>query len=189
MILETIKNFTWYNDPRNVCFIEEGLLIETKPQTDFWQSAAYHFYKDDGHLFAENRASNFVLSGKWRFAQIKDSAQCGLMVRSDQQNWIKVGLLSPNPLYPQLGVVAANQGASDWSVVDLPPAVNELWFKIRRRGCDFVIYYSLDGANYVQIRMLHLPKTANVMAAGAYACSPKNESFECVLEEIELQDA
>ena len=44
MILETIKNFDWYNEPQNVRFIEEGLLIEAMPQTDFWQNADSRFF-------------------------------------------------------------------------------------------------------------------------------------------------
>lgn len=188
MILENIKDFDWYNEPENVRFIEEGLLIEAAPQTDFWQNSDSGFYKDNGHLFAENRLGNFDLCAKWHFMKIKDSAQCGIMVRSDAANWIKAGLLSPNPYHPQIGVVVANQGASDWSVTDIPEGTKDLWFQIKRRGRDFVVFYSLDGEKFNQIRMAHLPKTANETKAGAYACSPKNESFECVLEQIDIQE-
>lgn len=187
MILETIKNFDWYNEPQNVRFIEEGLLIEATPQTDFWQNADSRFYKDDGQLFSENRQGNFILSAKWHFSKIKDSAQCGIMVRSDAANWIKVGLLSPNPYKPQIGVVVANQGASDWSSVSLPEDVSDLWFQIRRRNKDFVVFYSLDGKIFSQIRMTHLPKVDEIIKAGAYVCSPKEETFECILEEIGIQ--
>lgn len=186
MLLENIKNFDWYNEPQNVRFIEEGLLIETRPQTDFWQSADYNFFKDNGHLFAENRDGDFILTVKWHFPLLKDSAQCGLMARSDAKNWIKAGILSPNPYRPQIGVVVASQGASDWSVVNLPDDVKDIWFKLRRRGSDFVVYYSLDGEKFEQIRMLHLSNVLSVIDAGAYVCSPKDESFECILEEIDI---
>lgn len=187
MILENIKDFDWYNEPENVRFIEEGLLIEAAPHTDFWQNADNCFYKDNGHLFAEDRQGNFDLSAKWHFMKIKDSAQCGIMVRSDASNWIKAGLLSSNPYQPQIGVVVANQGASDWSVVDIPEGVNDLWFQIKRRGKDFVVFYSLDGERFNRIRISHLPKAADGIKAGAYACSPKSERFECVLEQIDIQ--
>ncbi len=187
MILENIKNFDWYNEPQNVQFIEEGLLISTKPQTDFWQSADYNFYKDDGHLFAEDISGDFVLVTKWHFSALKDSAQCGLMVRADKQNWIKAGVLSPNPYHPQIGVVVASLGSSDWSMVNLPLECKNIWFKLLRRGKDFVVYYSLDGEKFEQIRMLHLSKAAEIISAGAYACSPKDEGFECILEDLTLK--
>ncbi len=187
MILENIKNFDWYNEPQNVRFIEEGLLISAKPQTDFWQSADYNFYKDNGHFFAEKLSGDFILIAKWRFLSLKDSAQCGLMTRVDKQNWIKVGILSPNPYHLQIGTVVAQSGASDWSVVNLPEDTKDIWFKLLRRGKDFVVYYSLNGQKFEQIRMLHLAKAVEVMSSGAYACSPKDEGFECILEELTLQ--
>ena len=151
MILENIKDFNWYNDPQNVRFVNNGMLIETRPRTDFWQNIDSHFQKDNGHLFA--------------------------------QNW---GLLSPSFVMPQLGVVSANQGSCDWSAVELPLECRKIWLRLSRRSKDFVIMYSLNGNNFHQIRMLHLPKVSDVAAVGAYACSPGEESFECVLEEIEL---
>ena len=184
MILENIKDFDWYNEPQSVEFLEEGLFITAAPQTDFWQSADYNFFKDDGHFFASLCAKDFTLAGKWHFPVIKDSAQCGIMARFDSQNWIKIGLLSPNPYSPQIGVVVAGQGASDWSAVSLPADVKTLWFKLRRRGNDFLAYYSLDGSKYSQIRMFHISNAPAKMKVGAYTCSPKNESFDCILEDI-----
>ena len=75
MILENIKNFDWYNDPKNVRFIEEGLLIETAPQTDFWQNADCGFFKDNGHFFSSEFEGDFIINAKWSFRTIKDSAQ------------------------------------------------------------------------------------------------------------------
>ena len=186
MILENIKDFNWYNDPQNVRFVNNGMLIETRPRTDFWQNIDSHFQKDNGHLFAQNCGGNFVLTVKWSFPLVKNSAQCGLMFRSDTLNWIKAGLLAPRFVMPQLGVVSANQGSCDWSAVELPLECRKIWLRLSRRSKDFVIMYSLNGNNFHQIRMLHLPKVSDVAAVGAYACSPSEESFECVLEEIEL---
>lgn len=187
MILENIRDFDWINEPDNVSFTESGLQITAKPFTDFWQNKDYNFSKDDGHFFASYQVNNFVLDGKWFFERIKDSAQCGLMVRIDEQNWLKIGLLSPNIYNPQIGVVAANNGACDWSICDIPSDITTLWFKLKRCRQDFVAYYSLDGEKYQTVRMSHLPAAIGAVKAGAYACSPKDEVFECVLEEINLK--
>ena len=50
----------------------------------------------------------------------------------------------------------------------------------------FIVYYSIDGKNYNQIRLINHPHIRQVIDVGAYACSPKNESFDCVLEEIDI---
>lgn len=187
MLLENIKDFNWYNDPQNVRFVEEGMLIEAKAHTDFWQNSDCNFAKDDGHLFAKSIEGDFILTVVCSFPGIKANAQCGLMARSDKQNWIKAGLYSPQADIPQLGVVSANQGSSDWSIVDLPPECKQIWLRLRRRGKDFIIWYSLDGENFRQVRMLHLPKIDNIISAGAFTCSPGNESFEFILQNIDIQ--
>ena len=187
MLLENIKDFNWYNDPQNVRFVEEGMLVEAKAHTDFWQNIDYNFSKDDGHFFAKDVDGDFVMSAICSFPIIKASAQCGIMIRSDNLNWIKAGLYSPDSNLPQLGVVSANQGSSDWSVIELPTDCRKIWLRLRRRGKDFVIWYSQDGERFKQIRMLHLPKSDNIISAGAYTCSPGNESFEFVLQEISIQ--
>jgi len=184
MLLSNIKNFSWYNEPQNVEFIEEGLFVTAAPQTDFWQSIDYGFFKDNGHFFATDCVGDYTITAKWHFPSVKDSAQCGIMVRQDNLNWIKLGLLSPDVSSPQIGVVVSKQGSSDWSVTALPVDVQNLWFKIRRRGNDFILFYSLNGNKYTQIRMLHLSQAAKDMTIGAYACSPKEQSFDCILEDI-----
>ena len=186
MILEKIKNFDWYNEPKNVRFIEEGILVETHPNTDFWQCLDSNFSKDNGHLFVEECDGDFVVTGKWSCFKIKDSAQCGIMVRFNELNWVKVGLLSSNPYNPQIGVVVSNNGSCDWSINKIDSDKLSIWFKLRRKGRDFIVFYSIDGIVFEQIRMIHFAKASSFAKVGAYACSPKNESFECVLEELEV---
>ena len=38
MLLDSLRYFSWYNEPDNVRFVENGMQIETKPQSDFWQN-------------------------------------------------------------------------------------------------------------------------------------------------------
>jgi len=187
MILGNIREFDWINEPENVSFTESGLQITALPETDFWQNIDENFSKDSGHLFAVAQDSDFVLDCKWYFEKIKDSAQCGIMARVDERNWIKFGLLSPNVYLPQIGAIVANRGSSDWSMVEIPDNTQSLWFKLRRCKKDFICYYSLDGEKYHTIRMVHLPTADKSVRVGAYACSPKSDGFECVLEEIRLK--
>lgn len=51
MLLDALRDFSWYNEPHNVRFIEEGMIVEVAEQTDFWQSAAHNFHRDNGHFF------------------------------------------------------------------------------------------------------------------------------------------
>ena len=186
MLLEKIKDFNWVNEPKNVEFIEKGLLITAKEQTDFWQNSAFNISKDDGHFFACVKEGDFILSAKWCFEKTIESAQCGIMVKSDTKNWIKTGILPTADNKVQIGVVVANNGVCDWSVNDLSDNINNVYFKIRRKGSNFIVYYSTDGESFKQIRLVNHLHIRQVIDVGAYACSPKDNSFDCILEEIEL---
>ena len=186
MLLENIRNFNWVNEPKNVEFIEKGLLITTKPQTDFWQNSSFNISKDDGHFFACIKEGDFVISAKWFFERTLESAQCGIMVKSDAKNWIKVGILPTADGKVQIGVVVANDGVCDWSINDLSDDVNSVQFKIKRKGSNFIVYYSADDKLFRQIRLVNHLRIRQVIDAGAYACSPKGDSFDCILEEIEI---
>lgn len=187
MLLEKIRNFNWINEPKNVEFIEKGLLITTKPQTDFWQNSSFNIAKDDGHFFACVREGDFCLTTKWSFDQFKEASQCGLMIKSDAKNWIKTGILPISDDNAQIGVVVANNGACDWSIIDLKENTQTIYFKIKRKGANFIVFYSLDDKEYKQIRLINHLHIRQVIDTGAYACSPKNESFDCILEEIEIE--
>lgn len=186
MILENIRDFDWINEPANVCFTENGMQITTWPGTDFWQNIDNHFSKDDGHFFFRHTQGDFIIEAQWFFERIKDAAQCGIMIRFDERNWIKLGLLSQNIYSPQLGVIVANKGSCDWSIIDLPEKTNSIRLKIKKCGRDFVSYY-LNDQKYQVVRMTHLPLISDELKVGVYACSPKEDGFECVLEELNLQ--
>lgn len=187
MILGNIKDFDWFNEPENVSFTESGLQVTAQSNTDFWQNIDRGFAKDNGHFFFIHQPKDFVLTCKWFFEKIKDSAQCGVMVRINEHNWLKAGLLSTNIYNPQIGVVTADNGSYDWSMHDIAKNTNSIWLKLKRCGQDFVSYYSLDDQNYHTLRITHLSAATKAVKVGTYACSPKDEAFECVLEEINIK--
>lgn len=186
MLLEKIKDFNWINEPQSVEFIEKGLLITSNKQTDFWQNSTFNISKNDGHFFACTKEGDFTLTTKWSFEKIIESAQCGIMVKSDTKNWIKAGILPTTDDNIQIGTVAANNGVCDWSINDLNKKVNTIYFKIKRKGTNFIVFYSSDGKNYIQIRLINHLGIRQIIDAGAYVCSPKDEYFDCVLEEIDI---
>lgn len=186
MLLENIKDFNWLCEPKNVEFIEKGLLISTKPQTDFWQNSSFNISKDNGHFFACIKEGDFTLATKWFFEKTIESAQCGIMVKSDAKNWIKAGIMPLGDNKIQVGVVVANNGVCDWSVHELSENVKTIYFKIKRKTSNFIVYYSINGKDYMQIRLINHLGIRQVIDTGAYVCSPKDECFDCVLEEIDI---
>lgn len=188
MFLDSLKYFTWYNEPENVRFVEEGMVVEAAAQTDFWQNNTHNVRKDNGHMFYSEMDGNFTLIVKWWTLEPVPYSQFGLMIRLDSMNWAKISFLSPDAANPQVGCIITNNGNSDWSIAYLEEYHDEMWYKLVRRGEDFLFYYSIDGQRYRQVRLFNLNQLAmRTVKIGAYACSPQNFSARAVLEDVNIK--
>lgn len=186
MLLEQLRDFEWYNEPLDVSFDERGMKVLSRDKTDFWQSLHHKFYKDDGHFFFTRKTGDFSLVIRWDFETNGNFDQCGIMLRIDERNWLKASVMFENFRQPMLGSCATNNGYSDWAAQDIPMGINQIWYKIKRIRGDYVIYFSLDGIKFKQIRMLHLLNDMPEVKVGAYVCSPQREGFEATLSQIDF---
>lgn len=187
MLLDTLRDFEWLNEPHDVSFNDQGMVVVSKPKTDFWQSLNHNFKKDDGHFFFSRCNSDFSLVVKWQFETISDFNQCGIMVRIDERNWFKASIMSESKEKPLLGSCVTNCGYSDWAAQDISPEIKEIYFKVKRVNGDYIIFYSYDDILYKQIRLLHMINEIQDIKVGAYICSPQSFSFRATLEKIDLK--
>ena len=170
------QGFYWYNEPaRYVC--GQGLELWTKPETDFWQRSHYGFQRDDGHCLFINAEDDFCVSTHVEWTANAQYDQCGLMIRMDAENWIKTSTEYENEHVSRLGSVVTNLGYSDWATQDIASEQTAMWYRISRRGQDFKIEASFDGEHWKQLRIAHLHKASDTIAAGMYACSPIGNDF------------
>lgn len=108
------------------------------------------------------------------------------MLRIDEKNWFKASVMSDNEAQPRLASCVTNCGYSDLAPIEIPAGITEVSYKIKRFKGDYILYYSLDGINFKQLRMLHLLNDQPEVKVGAYICSPQREAFEGVLTQIEF---
>ncbi len=188
MILENLKDFEWYNEPENVVFKDQEMRIVAAGKTDFWQNTHHRFAKDDGHFFYKRSDGDFSCRVQWKFDQIRPFDQCGLMIRLDAENWLKISAMAVAPGQVEVGTGLTNCGCSDWAGVRQESALPSLWYKVRRVGSDFIASYSTDGENFCVLRRFCFCRGESdlEMMAGAYICCPQGESFAAVLAEIEF---
>ena len=188
MIFENLKNFEWYNEPANVTFGSHELEITAAEGTDFWQSKHHNFFKDDGHFFFIRQSTDFNCVVKWRFENAVHFNQCGLMLRADEHNWFKISVMSADEHNPEIGSCVTKDGISDWAGAPLPENCNELWYKSVRHGDDYVVFYSVDGVNFIRVRQFALNLIDSDIKIGAYICAPRDFGFKAVLDEIDFFD-
>ncbi len=171
-------NYSWLNEPEKYQ-MGNGLEIWTMPQTDFWQRTHYGFRNDNGHCLLQEITGDFCLTTQVKFRPTTLYEQCGLIIRLDENNWIKASTEYINEESSKLGSVVTNLGFSDWATQDIASSINQLWYRISRRGQDFLIEASRDGVIWQQLRICHLHEAKETIAAGLYACSPLESSFYC----------
>ncbi len=105
----------WTREPITTEVSADGaLVVEAAEGSDWWRDTAYGFRHEDGHALLRPWEPgtavevSFALDG---FTGQFD--QAGLLVRVDDENWVKAGVeLSDG--HPQLGAVVT-VGTSDWS--------------------------------------------------------------------------
>ena len=173
----------WLNEPAD-WGLDPGrgaLRLAPAPNTDFWQKTHYGFAADSGHFLYLPVAGDFVMTTHVGFHPRHQYDQAGLMVRLSPDCWLKTSVEHEPGEDNRLGAVVTNHGYSDWSTQSLDPAVNEVRFRVRRTGSDFLVESSRDGRGWTQLRLARLleARADATVDCGLYACSPKGSGFVC----------
>ena len=180
------ETFFWLNKPEFK--IESGkLFVTTAEETDFWQRTHYGFSRDNGHALLHSISTDFTMTVKTRFDYQNQYDQCGILVRIDALNWIKVSAECEDSERNRLGSVMTNLGYSDWATTDIDAHIGEMWYRIECKENDFIIENSLDGIVWSQLRMAHLHSRQRPLNAGIYACSPKERGFEAEFSDLSIE--
>lgn len=179
------RNFHWFNQPARFQ-AGNGLELYTNARTDFWQRTHYGFQRDDGHCLLTRQGGDFALLTQVEFRPQARFDQCGLIVRGDAENWIKVSTEYESESISRLGSVVTNIGYSDWATQDIPSTHKEMWYRISKDGPDFLLEHSYDGQTWAQLRITHLHKTFEQLEIGIYACSPIGQDYWCRFKQVSI---
>jgi len=181
------EGFYWFNPPPGQR-LGAGLEMITGPETDFWQRTHYGFRRDDGHCLFTRLHGDFQFTTRVSFEARNQYDQCGLMIRADAENWIKLSTEYETPAHSRLGSVVTNLGYSDWATQTVSSGIRQRWYRASRRGLDFLLEASLDGDDWEQLRIAHLHRAGAELEAGVYACSPVGRDFRCRFAFVETDD-
>src|SRR5512137_1206331 len=135
------SGFYWFNEPSSYR-LGNGLEIYTDEKTDFWQRTHYGFRRDDGHCLLATMSGDFSITTCVEFRPREKYDQCGLILRLDSENWIKVSTEYENEACSRLGSVSTNLGYSDWATQDIDSEHREMWYRVSKNGSDFLLEHS-----------------------------------------------
>ena len=163
----------WLNEPPNWKTTSEGLELTTGPKTDFWRITHDNGDRHSGHFYYDTSSGSRIVSVRLegQFNALYDHA--GLMVRLDEQNWIKCGIEYVNGVHHRSVVVT--RGPSDWSI--LPGDAGEsVWVRVARVAHTIEVSFSSDGKEWFLHRQCYFPPNPAVQI-GFMAASPKGDGF------------
>lgn len=192
----------WIFEPQSHQVTAEKVSITTEPETDFWQRSYYGFRNDNAPALQIESQENFTFTTKVSFDYQAQFDQCGLIIYLNNENWFKASIEYENEEFSRLGSVVTNLGYSDWATSDIP-LPKAIWYRLSRRGPDFLIESSFDGETFRQMRIFHLHKLGettpemgqcnpplpakNSVSFGVYACSPLKSSFTAEFTDMTLE--
>jgi regulation of enolase protein 1 (concanavalin A-like superfamily) len=193
----------WLNQPKSFEVNEQSVKIATEPNTDFWQRSYYGFRNDNAPALLIDSKNNFSFTVQASFEYQAKFDQCGLVIYINSDNWFKASIEFETEHFSRLGSVVTNYGYSDWATTDIP-TTNTMWYRLNRRGADFLIESSINGVDFKQMRIFHLHclgETSVEMSKlnppappqqslnfGLYACSPMKSSFEATFTNFKLDE-
>lgn len=177
----------WINEPASWGQEKEYLWVRTMEDTDFWQRTHYGFRRDSAHAYVRPVKGDFALSARLRFYPGSQYDQCGLYLRSDDQNWFKCSIEYENSSLSRLGSVLTSYGYSDWATQDIDSEIHEIFYRIEFVDSDITAQYSLNGTEYFQMRICHFHGTKLPVLAGIYGCSPVGKGFRFEVSELSIR--
>ncbi|MFD0618711.1 DUF1349 domain-containing protein [Paenibacillus sp. GCM10027629] len=174
----SIDKLTIMNEPAHWRVTNDSLLIQSKPETDFWLKTHYGFEVMNGHVLYESVTTDFIAEVSLSMEPVSTYDQAGLFVMVSDSCWLKTSLeyIPDGPSH--LGAVVTNHGYSDWSTRNYDNALvkQPLAFRVERKGSDYTLLTKTPGnpEAWEQIRIAHLHEDPhrNPVKVGIYCCSP-----------------
>jgi uncharacterized protein len=173
----------WLNEPPNWSHSDRRIIVTTAPKTDFWRMTHYGFIRDSGHFYFDQVSTDFVVDVKIKgnYKDLYD--QAGIMIRADEQNWIKTGIEYVDEVQNLSAVVTHNY--SDWSFTPLlnPPNI----FQLRVERCQEAIHiaYLDEYDRYIPFRIAYFPVEKDIQI-GIMCASPQGKGYEVIFEDYKL---
>ena len=164
----------WTRPPVSLTVKDDFLIAEAAEGSDWWRTTSYGFIHDDGHALLRDfpQDSSMEVSFILNFSEQFD--QCGVLIRSDEENWIKAAVEFSDG-YPQLGAVVT-QTRSDWSTGRVPEWIGkEVTVRVSRKGDALTVRAKAD-EDFRLVRVAPFDSRRS-WKAGPMLCAPTRAGF------------
>jgi uncharacterized protein len=173
----------WLNEPASWQRTGDVLRVSVDPGTDFWRATGYGYIHDNGHVYGELLPADLDVSVRVRGSFASQYDQAGIMLRADEQTWLKTGVEFFEGR-PRLSTVLT-LGWSSWIVADLPAGTDEVSLRVSRRGEAVEVRYT-TGTGRAELAALMFLPPARELLAGVCCAAPEGGGFTVDFHELRV---
>lgn len=181
---QTLEKMQWFNEPEKWTVENQALSMFVTPKSDYWRISHYGFTVDDAPFYYALYGGEFEVKVKITGDYKNRFDQAGLMLRIDEQNYIKAGIEFVDGVY-NLSTVVTHK-TSDWSVIALEKPVPFIWIKAVRRLDAVEVFYSFDDKTYTMMRNAWMQDNTPMMVGVMGAC-PDGDGFNVKFENFKVK--
>lgn len=181
---QTLEKMQWFNEPEKWTVEDQTLSMFVTPKSDYWRISHYGFTVDDAPFYYALYGGEFEVKVKITGDYKNRFDQAGLMLRIDEQNYIKAGIEFVDGVY-NLSTVVTHK-TSDWSVIALEKPVPFIWIKAVRRLDAVEVFYSFDDKTYTMMRNAWMQDNTPMMVGVMGAC-PDGDGFNVKFENFKVK--
>lgn len=166
----------WLNEPGFHRVLEDqSLEVVTDDKTDFWRETYYGFVRDSGHFLGFTATGGFTAQVRVNadFRELYD--QAGIMVRIDEQTWVKAGIEFNDGNAMISSVITQSQ--SDWAPGFFSGDPRDFWLRVTVANGVLRVQYSTDGMSWPLLRLAPFPK-ADSYQVGPICCTPQRQGLK-----------
>ncbi|MEF2071343.1 DUF1349 domain-containing protein [Consotaella aegiceratis] len=171
----------WINEPPEWAHDDTGLTLTTAGKTDFWRQTFYGFEPHTGHFFGAPVAGDFTAYLTFEAAYETLYDQAGLMLRIDDEHWIKAGIEFSDGA-ANFSVVVA-RGRSDWSAVRVADVSGLQTLRMTRIADAVLVHFRDAGGGWQFLRLADFAPPGEA-ALGPMACTPQRAGLRVRFESL-----
>ena len=180
-----LDRMTWLNPPASCSKSQDKISVHSAPKSDFWREPPDDV-RDSGHFLHLPVGRDFTFRARIGGGYSGQYDHAGLMVRVDEQNWMKCG----TEFYDgrRHASVVFTRGFSDWSTMPDLSQTDPVWWKVIRKKNWIECLCSLDGTDFASVRQGYFV-AASTTQVGVMCAAPKGGGFDAIFDNLQLEMA
>jgi len=175
----------WLNEPEEWSQMRTTVEMRVPPGTDYWRMTRTDECNDNAPFYFLEIEGDFEVRCKVKANYGAPDDQAGIMIREDEENWIKCGIQMIGDVPHMFATITHDY--SDMSMHPLPHLPEFMWVHAKKIGDGLEVYISEDSFDWMQIRQGDITDDS-ILQIGLYAASPRSdEGLDATFEDFMIK--